>query len=149
MKTARSLEPAHVRANLTPMIDVVFLLVIFFMLVAQISRTQIAELDPPEITNAVSAHIGDETRLVVNIVPGDSKAGAYRLGGLTFDATERGASDLSSAIVRAHARTPGVQVHVRADRSERYARVHPALEAVRAAGIETVRLVIRPMDAPL
>ncbi len=47
MRSVRSLEPAHVSANLTPMIDVVFLLVIFFMLVAQISRTQLGDLDPP------------------------------------------------------------------------------------------------------
>jgi len=101
--------------------------------------------DPPEIARSASAIITDGPRLVVNIAPGDSPAGAYRLGVHTFDATEAGASALSTAIVSAYARNPGSEVHVRADRGEAYDRVFPALEAVRAAGVGTVRLVVRPL----
>lgn len=144
MRSVRSLEPAHVRANLTPMIDVVFLLVIFFMLVAQISRTQLVDLDPPEIASAASAPLGTDSRLVVSVIPGDSPEGAYRLGTLSFDASSAGASALSSAVARAASRSRDAEVHVRADRTERYDRVHPALEAVRAAGITNVRLIVRP-----
>ena len=144
MRSVRSLEPTHVRANLTPMIDVVFLLVIFFMLVAQISRTQLVELDPPEIERAASAEITSQKRLVINVIPGASADDAYRLGVLTFDATESGAASLARALSGAIERTEEAGVYVRADRSESYERVHPALEAVRAAGVGSVRLIIRP-----
>lgn len=144
MRSVRRLEPSHVRANLTPMIDVVFLLVIFFMLVAQISRTQLVELDPPEIADAVSGEIAGESRLVINVVPGASARDAYRLGVNTFDATQSGAEALSRALGRAIERTREASVYVRADRRESYERVHPALEAVRAAGVPDVRLIIRP-----
>jgi len=144
MRSVRALEPTHVRANLTPMIDVVFLLVIFFMLVAQISRTQLVELDPPGIERAASAEITSKKRLVINVIPGSGESDAYRLGVLTFDATESGAAALSVALGRALERTEEAEVYVRADRAESYARVHPALEAVRAAGVGGVRLIVRP-----
>jgi biopolymer transport protein ExbD len=62
----------------------------------------------------------------------------------TFDATESGAEALSRALARAIERTSEASVYVRADRRESYERVHPALEAVRAAGVGDVRLIIRP-----
>jgi biopolymer transport protein ExbD len=135
---------AAVRANMTPMIDVVFLLIIFFMLVAQISRQRAIEIDLPRLENAASTSIEGESRAVVNVVPRDRVAafeGDYRMGAMSYDNTPDGLRLLAAALRDAAAANPDVEVLVRAARTEKYERVYPVLRAVRDAGIARVSLV--------
>lgn len=143
MLRRRRKDPADLRANLTPMIDIVFQLIIFFMVVAQITRQRAVELTPPMIEIRAGAETDDkEPPVVINVVPG---ALGYRLGDETFDRTERGLAALTQRIGEAIARRPAAAVQVRADRLEDYQRVRPALEAARAAGAPSVGLVtMRP-----
>ena len=54
--------------NMTPMIDVVFLLITFFMLVTEITRQDdVEDLQLPDITTAVDDDDPDPGRLVINI----------------------------------------------------------------------------------
>ena len=46
-----------IRANMTPMIDVVFLLIIFFMLVAQMSRERTITLELPSFEHRQSRRV--------------------------------------------------------------------------------------------
>lgn len=141
---------ASVRANMTPMIDVVFLLIIFFMLVAQISRQRVIEVDLPRIENAVSTGIKGESGTVINVVPPDRVAtygGDYRLGSVAYDDTPDGLRHLATAIRDAARANPDVLVLVRAARTEPYERVYPVIRAVRDAGVARVSLVtIREQD---
>ena len=135
---------SSVSANMTPMIDVVFLLIIFFMLVAQISRQRAIEVDLPRLENAASTGIEGESRAVINVVPRARVAiyeGDYRLGSMSYDNTPEGLRLLAAALrdtARAH---PDVLVLVRAARTEPYERVYPVIRAVRDAGIARVSLV--------
>lgn len=55
MKLSKSKPPSSVSFNMTPMIDIVFLLIIFFMTVSQITRTVDIPLPLPRVTEGDSA----------------------------------------------------------------------------------------------
>lgn len=136
------------QANLTPMIDVVFQLIIFFLLVAQFSQQRLIELELPSVANRQSERIVGESRAVINVVPRDqmeAMGGAYRIGALSFPDTFDGVEAMAETLRSIRARSPDVKVYIRADRVESYARVHPAMQAVTLAGIGQMELVT---DAP-
>ncbi|XOV75918.1 MAG: ExbD/TolR family protein [Phycisphaerales bacterium] len=135
-----------VNANMTPMIDVVFLLIIFFMLVSQIQRARLVDLTLPEIADAKT----DEPResvVVINVVPQDREGAPYRLGTLDFDNDRAGLDGLVRQLVRERERDPQSIVIVRADRTETYERVHPVLQAVSDAGLTRVQLLTLTEDS--
>ncbi|MEM8836086.1 MAG: biopolymer transporter ExbD [Planctomycetota bacterium] len=143
-------EPAQVRANLTPMIDVVFLLIIFFLLVAQISRTRRVELDLPEIREAQAGEASRDQQVIINVVPLSQSLGAgdsYRVGLRSFGRDGASLERLTTELRRSLERQPETSLLLRADRTESYERVHPAIKAARAAGFEQVELVTRPEEA--
>ncbi len=124
-----------VQANLTPMIDVIFLLIVFFVLVSQIVDIETADMTLPAPQDPASQLPGDEQRLVINVLPGpDGRAAGYRVGGRTLPPDP---ARLTAFVHDQYARTPRDEplraINLRADRSTRYESVHPALEAVREA----------------
>ena len=56
-------------ANMTPMIDVTFLLIVFFVVVSQIVDRNVIPLDLPTPENAKAMVSEVEHKLVINIVP--------------------------------------------------------------------------------
>jgi biopolymer transport protein ExbD len=140
--------PADIHANLTPMIDVTFLLIVFFVLVSQIVEVENVELELPELPDPASAMAGEEQRVVVNVVPAlDGTARAYRTGGVSFPADADGAIALGAAIERRFASAPNLRVSFRADRRTEHASIQPALDAIanaarRAGAAPRLNLVI-------
>ncbi len=55
--------------NITPLIDVVFLLIIFFMIVSKISADELPELLVPEMDDPAAKAPGEMSRIVVSILP--------------------------------------------------------------------------------
>ena len=55
--------------NITPLIDVVFLLIIFFMLVNNITSEEVVEMQLAELEESKAREIGEMERVVVNIAP--------------------------------------------------------------------------------
>ena len=132
---------AGVSANMTPMIDVVFLLFIFFMLVSQIQRVRLVDLELPEIVDAQADEPARDSVVVINVVPRDRAGSPYRLGALEFDGDRQGLDALVRQLVQERERDPQSIVLVRADRAEAYERVHPVLQAVSDAGLTRVQLL--------
>jgi len=66
--------------NLTPMIDVTFQLIIFFMLVTDMASAQIENLKVPSASKAIKEKYDDPQMLVLNVMPD----GTIRSGGKTF-----------------------------------------------------------------
>lgn len=135
--------------NLTSMIDVVFLLVVFFMLAAHLSRDRMLPLNLPHLGRANTPSEQEDNRAVLNVVPTDriaKEGGAYRMGQLTFADGADGVRALSEALADLRERDPKASVLVRAERTERYDRVLPALEAVSGAGINRVDLALVPIS---
>ena len=82
---------AEVEANLTPMIDVSFLLIIFFVLVSRIGDAEQAELAVPMVRAGAAVRAEDDGRVVLNVVPGvDGASAGYQLGSTMFEATPAG-----------------------------------------------------------
>lgn len=131
--------PAQLAPNMTPLVDVVFLLIVFFVLVAQITSAERMKLLLPLIGQAELAAPPSERRAVVNIVP-DSEpvagAAAFRLGTSPVD----GPSALAERLREAVRIEPNLRVIIRAARDEHYERVHDAMQACRAAGVRRVHL---------
>lgn len=61
--------PVKPTLNITPLIDVVFLLIVFFMLVSKIVTEEVPELQLPDPTNTAAIVVQDDNRLIVNVVP--------------------------------------------------------------------------------
>ena len=59
--------PKDAKMNMTPMIDVVFLLIVFFMLVTEMSKMEIESITLPYALSAKEDPPEEETRIVVNL----------------------------------------------------------------------------------
>ena len=99
-------EPASF--NMTPMIDIVFQLIIFFMVVCQMSEQQFEELTMPLASEAITQT--NEPELIVNV----TKQGRIRIDGRTF--SDQALEDLFHAR-KNHPRESKRPVLIRADRS--------------------------------
>lgn len=125
---------AEVEANLTPMIDVSFLLIIFFVLVSRIGDAEQAELAVPMVRAGAAVRAEDDGRVVLNVVPGvDGASAGYQLGSTMFEATPAGIAEMAEAIAEGYRRNSNLAVRLRADRATRYQWVEPAMRAVSTA----------------
>lgn len=59
--------------NMTPMIDIVFQLIIFFMLIMDMSKRETTPLNLPEASKALEDSKPDESLLVINIMGDDPR----------------------------------------------------------------------------
>lgn len=127
-------EPVEV--NLTPLIDVVFLLLIFFMVSTTFETRQALELSLP------ASHSGaplEPSPVTLSI----TRAGDYRLGEQTFTST----AALREALA---ARADSAREHglvIAADARTTHAAVVAALDQAAALGIVHVRIATRGIPA--
>jgi biopolymer transport protein ExbD len=126
--------PADLQANLTPMIDVTFLLIVFFVLVSQIVEVENVEMTLPELEEPATELPGEEQRAVINVVPGPAgRASEYRLGGNAFAPDPDGIERLTGHLAGLLDAAPSLRVNLRADQHTEYEWVQPVLAAVTAA----------------
>jgi biopolymer transport protein ExbD len=127
-------DRSQVQANLTPMIDVTFLLIVFFVLVSQIVEVENVDLDLPAPREPASVLPGEESRVVINVLPGAAgKASGYRMGGRIYPAGTRGIKALTEGLASRYRENPGLSVNLRADRTTQYLWIEPVFQAVSAA----------------
>ena len=142
--------------NITPLIDVVFLLIIFFMLVNNIVSEETVDMILPELVDSEAREVGEIDRVVVNIAPeafsrdgrGDyplvhpGTASYVKIGTGSGSRFEPGdTARMTEALRQIKAQNPQVQVLLRSDGAIYYESVRPIMDAVAAAGIERVNLV--------
>lgn len=142
--------------NITPLIDVVFLLIIFFMLVNNIVSEETVDMILPEIDNPQTRELGDVDRIVINVAPEPftrqgreefplthtGTASYIKVGtgsGSRFEITDL--AGITAKLKEVKALRPEVEVLLRADGAIYYDVVQPLMGAVTSAGIETVNLV--------
>ena len=65
---------------MTPMIDIVFQLIIFFMLIMDMSQVQVENVTLPTASKAIKEKYTDKTILIMNIL----KDGTVKMGGKTI-----------------------------------------------------------------
>lgn len=115
--------------NLTSMIDVVFLLLIFFMVATNFSQSQ------SQISVKLSGGAGLQSMLPA---PDKLDISVARDGSLTLDNRPVSPQELTAAIRAKHAQFPGLVVGVNGARDASYEAIHATISAVRnaAANIE-------------
>ncbi len=134
MSRNRSYQPEPIAANLTPMIDVTFLLIIFFVLVSQIVEVENADLDLPRPQEAASVPPGEQPRIVINVLRGaGGDAVGYRLSNQRYMADTAGLEALARSLAAMYRQNPALGVNLRADRRTDYRWVEPVFQAVSAA----------------
>ena len=132
--------PARIDANLTPMIDMTFLLVVFFVVVSQISEIENVEMELPKPQPSASAPPPEETRSVLNVLPGeDGKAIGYRLNSIDFPLGDRGIESMRTELTRLYRTQPDLRINLRADRRTRQRNIEPVFTAINRAAREADR----------
>ncbi|MBM4107371.1 MAG: biopolymer transporter ExbD [Phycisphaerae bacterium] len=128
-------DEAHAgKINVTPLIDVVMVLIVFYLIVGQLATQRLADLDLP--STAIGALDQPDRPLVVEVAPGADGSASILADGVPVTA------DALEDLVRARiAERPDLAVQVRADRRAPYAQVAPVVEACRRAGLASLRLV--------
>jgi len=134
VKRVHARGPAAIEANLTPMIDMTFLLVVFFVLVSQISEVEVVEMQLPKPVPSASGPPPEETRSVLNVVPGEEgQALGYRLNGNDYPLGSRGVDALEEELARLYAANPDLRINLRADRRTQQQFIDPVLDAITSA----------------
>lgn len=133
-RNRRKFPVAVIEANLTPMIDVTFLLIVFFTLVSGIADNERVDMALSRVPPGASAQANEESRVMLNVIPAtDGRIGGYLLAGETFDATPDGVARLADTLAGLYRRNPNLAVHLRADRATLYEWVEPAMRATTTA----------------
>lgn len=121
--------------NLTPLIDVVFLLLIFFMVSTRFVDDRELPLELPPAANAQSAAAGE----VIAVRVGAD--GAYRVAGESV-----GAGTLVASLRAQRAQYPQRALRVRADGDARHGAVVRVLDAAATVGFDRVDIATRSED---
>ena len=120
--------------NVTPLVDVMLVLLVIFMVTAPIIQQGVQVNLPAARSSAIP---GTEEHLVVTV----AKNGRIYLNDNVLTSSELGAK------LRAIAKSqPNKQVYLRADQDVRYGLVMKTIAEIKQAGIERLGMVTRPPD---
>ncbi len=134
LKTMRDDAPS---INLTPMIDILLFLVIFFMIGSQLTNTNDDERDlavrVPQVSPMPTAALASSKR-VINVF-GD--------GRIHLDGRQLSLADLERQLCEAKAQNTKTSVVVRGDSNSVYQSVADVIAVCRRADIQDVNLAVR------
>jgi biopolymer transport protein ExbD len=136
----RPLGPG-VKFSLTPMIDVVFNLIIFFLAASHLARSN--ETDPVNLTTAATAR-ADGAPLPGRLTLTITAAGEYRING-----RPRSATDVAGWLVGnvgAAGGAAGLELVIRTDKSTPFERIAPVLRQCADVGLSRVRFAVEPVE---
>lgn len=127
VRSPKLLAAGSASVNMTPMIDVVFLLIIFFLVSSHLAKQEnLVELDLPKAASALTDAATRET-LTVNVLAN----GQWQIGGVDVDE--------QSTPLRMRQRvmqtSEPLQLKIRTDRSVPYERIEPLLRLAADSGI--------------
>lgn len=145
--------------NITPLIDVVFLLIVFFLLVNNIVTDEVPPLKLPDLEKPETRQVAEENRVIVNIVPMDewdgepgpgSSVGAVlarggqakyvKVGPVSFDLEVEGSIDEFRAhmvkVINTRRARGDLRFLFRVDATIYYSQVLPVMDALQNAMIE-------------
>lgn len=126
--------------NMTPMIDVLLVLLIIFMVVQQgLQRGVSVQIPPPKDKNEVAQQPNPDEQIVLVIEPGPQ----YFLNQQPVQP-----AGLEAELRRVFTGRPRKVIFVKGAENLNYGQVIRAVDASRAAGIEVVGLVPRPEVGP-
>lgn len=114
--------------NLTPMLDVVFIMLIFFIVTATFIKEAGIQVDRPD---TVTAESQEDAAILIAISASDE---------IWIDKQERDPRDVRGIIERLHAENPKGSIVIQADKESTNEVLVQILEAAKAAGVTNVAL---------
>jgi biopolymer transport protein ExbD len=127
-----SQEQDDTEVNLTPMIDVVFILLIFFIVTTSFVRESGIDVDPPQ---AATAEIQSQASILIAITPE---------GEVWVDREPLALAALGPTVARLQAERPNSSVVIQADKDARSGRLVEVMDRLRQSGIERMSLAAQP-----
>ncbi|MEQ9459380.1 MAG: biopolymer transporter ExbD [Phycisphaeraceae bacterium] len=127
---------------LTPLVDVVFLLIVFLMLAGTRFETgaDAARLPELELEGPPSYRPPQELVIDVYAGPDPTDPSQARVRYINLEATALTAEDIAVAVNADLSRTPGVPVLVRGDAGLPIASIRPLLVTLRDEGVDRIRV---------
>jgi len=132
MKIPREREKREM-VNITPLIDVVFILLVFFMLAGAIERPDLIEVAPPASTSLDFTEADDPKDLIV-LLDADGEL-------FIDDELIMSDAELTRRISAVLAWRPDMLIHLKADADTEAVRMINAMEAMRLGGADYVVLI--------
>ncbi len=140
-KRFRPARGSGLSINLTPMIDVVFLLLIFFVLIAQASRWRRAQVELPEPEPSAAKYVYSDDVLTITVICDEQgELVAYQAQGEMISPEQVGI--LAQKLGDRKKANPQVEVNLRADRRADGKVVEALMAACAQVGIGRVNLVV-------
>ncbi len=143
-RVQRPRQRRDVGINMTPMIDVVFLLIIFFMLVSNFATAENVPMELPNPFQSQARQVKLRDRVIINCQLVDTPIGpevTYRIGPNPPESLDQISARLAKAKVASEERRRKMIVVIRADRRLPFADVRRAMQIVSDNKIEQLRLV--------
>ena len=138
MVVTRAEHTREATFDLTPMIDVVLLLIIFFTLTSQFSKSTRKAMDLPR-EKGVAAVEKPPLAIVLEV---------DRDGGVKIDGAEHDERSLAQLVAREATKAPGgtagIDIIVRADRNCKAGKLNAIAATLRAVGIQRWKLATSP-----
>jgi biopolymer transport protein ExbD/biopolymer transport protein TolR len=126
--------------NVTPMVDVMLVLLIIFMVITPMLQNKVA-VDMAKVDNPTAMPDADKEDAIVVAI---TKDGSVFLG-----QNKTSVSELGIQVREKLADKPGKTIFIRADARARYLAVEDAIDAVRTAGVEDVGLLTQKKEGNL
>ena len=126
--------------NVTPMVDVMLVLLIIFMVITPMLQNKVA-IDMAKVDNAVAMPDADKEDAIVVAVTRD--------GGVFLGQDKVAPSELGQNGRDKLADKPGKTIYVRADARAQYKAVEDAIDDVRTAGVDEVGLLTQKKEGSL
>jgi len=114
--------------NLTPMLDVVFIMLIFFIVTATFIKEAGIQVERPD---AITADKQDDASILIAISAADE---------IWIDRKERDPRALRGVIERLHAENPKGSIVIQADEGSTHEALVLVMEAAKAAGVTNVAI---------
>jgi biopolymer transport protein ExbD/biopolymer transport protein TolR len=118
--------------NVTPMVDVMLVLLIIFMVITPMLQNKVA-VDMARVDNATNMPDADKEDAIVVAITRD--------GGVFLGQNKTSIDQLGVQVREKLADKPGKTIFVRADARAQYLAVEDAIDAVRTAGVDNVGLL--------
>lgn len=125
--------------NATPLVDVIFLLTIFFMLVTRFSSAEQVSMELPQPEDSRARVTRMPERVVINCRPADPAAGIvlYSIGPNQPEPL----ATIADRLAAMKKQSPNLKVVVRADRRLPYADVRMVMRVIAGCDVEMLNVV--------
>ena len=123
--------------NVTPMVDVMLVLLIIFMVITPMLQQKVA-VDMAKVDNPTNMPDADKEDAIVVAITRD--------GGVFLGQNRVAVTELGAKVRDKLADTPGRTIFVRADARAQFRAVEDAIDAVRTAGVEDVGLLTQKRE---